>query len=200
MALLKTNGTSYDCTFVFRLPHLLNFPWKRNHGQYLLCFVVGRLHSYLWGLLPGIGEMYRKNTNENRYNDVTNDADAYIVAFIQEKWYCTPDSKVHGDNIWPTWVLSAPDGPHVGPIDLAIRDSYLMKLTSLTNLLFHSSVPHRISVLTESLTTSPLLYACIDSDPAVTKDIIDSYTVIATERCTTNQNFMGKDWSVLTYL
>ena len=34
-----------------------------------------------------------------------------------------PDSKVHGANIGPTWVLSAPDGPHVGPMNLAIRDS-----------------------------------------------------------------------------
>ena len=32
-----------------------------------------------------------------------------------------PDSKVHGANIGPTWVLSAPDGPHVGPMNLAIR-------------------------------------------------------------------------------
>ena len=26
-----------------------------------------------------------------------------------------PDSKVHGGNMGPTWVLSAPAGPHVGP-------------------------------------------------------------------------------------
>ena len=32
-----------------------------------------------------------------------------------------PDSKVHGANIRPTWVLSAPDGPHVCPMNLAIR-------------------------------------------------------------------------------
>ena len=32
-----------------------------------------------------------------------------------------PDSKVHGANTGPTWVLSAPDGPHVGPMNLAIR-------------------------------------------------------------------------------
>ena len=32
-----------------------------------------------------------------------------------------PDSKVHGANMGPTWVLSAPDGPHVGPMHLAIR-------------------------------------------------------------------------------
>ena len=32
-----------------------------------------------------------------------------------------PDSKVHGANVGPTWVLSAPDGLHVGPMNLAIR-------------------------------------------------------------------------------
>ena len=34
---------------------------------------------------------------------------------------CTaPDSKDHGANMGPTWVLSAPGGPHVGPMNLAI--------------------------------------------------------------------------------
>ena len=32
-----------------------------------------------------------------------------------------PDNKVHGANMGPTWVLSAPDGPHVGPMNLVIR-------------------------------------------------------------------------------
>ena len=32
-----------------------------------------------------------------------------------------PDSKVHGVNIGPNWVLSGPDVPHVGPMNLAIR-------------------------------------------------------------------------------
>ena len=34
------------------------------------------------------------------------------------------DSKVHGANMGPVWVLSAPDGPHVGPMSLAIRDTH----------------------------------------------------------------------------
>ena len=33
-----------------------------------------------------------------------------------------PDSKVHGANMGPTWVLSAPDGSHCGPKNLAIRE------------------------------------------------------------------------------
>ena len=32
-----------------------------------------------------------------------------------------PDSKAHGTNMGPTWVLSAPDGPHVGAMNLSIR-------------------------------------------------------------------------------
>ena len=31
-----------------------------------------------------------------------------------------PDNKVHGANMGPTWVLSAPDGSHVIPMNLAI--------------------------------------------------------------------------------
>ena len=31
------------------------------------------------------------------------------------------DSKVHGANMGTTWVLSAPDGPRIGPMNLAIR-------------------------------------------------------------------------------
>ena len=33
-----------------------------------------------------------------------------------------PDSKVHGANMGPIWVLSAPGGPHVGPMNYAIWD------------------------------------------------------------------------------
>ena len=36
-----------------------------------------------------------------------------------------PDSKVHVTNMGPTWVLSVPDRPHVGPMNLAIRDGIL---------------------------------------------------------------------------
>ena len=44
---------------------------------------------------------------------------------------CTPQvhsqktaqiAKFHGANMGPTWVLSAPDGPYVGPMNLAIRE------------------------------------------------------------------------------
>ena len=37
-----------------------------------------------------------------------------------------PDSKIHGVNMGPTWVLWAPDGPHVDPMNLAIREVNLL--------------------------------------------------------------------------
>ena len=63
----------------------------------------------------------------------------YIFGFVQECCYsspntlallqpcvkpliCNPDSQVPGANMGSTWVLSAPDGPHVGPRNLVIRD------------------------------------------------------------------------------
>ena len=43
----------------------------------------------------------------------------------------TPDSKVRGANMGPTWVLSAPAGPHVGSKNLAIRDVIVVKSLQL---------------------------------------------------------------------
>ena len=33
-----------------------------------------------------------------------------------------PESKIHGDNMGPTWVLLAPGGSHIGPMNLAMLD------------------------------------------------------------------------------
>ena len=47
----------------------------------------------------------------------------YIMRYWVNPVYC-PGGKVHGANMGPTWVLSAPDGPHVGNMNLAIRVVY----------------------------------------------------------------------------
>ena len=44
-----------------------------------------------------------------------------------------PDSKVDGANMEHTWVLSAPDGPHVGPMNLAIRVPQMAALFATKN-------------------------------------------------------------------
>ena len=40
--------------------------------------------------------------------------------------YGTPDNEVHVANVGPTWILSAPDVPHIGPMNLAIRDMFVV--------------------------------------------------------------------------
>ena len=44
-----------------------------------------------------------------------------MITFSTNNQCNYPDSKVHGANMGPIWVLSAPDDPHVGPVNLAIR-------------------------------------------------------------------------------
>ena len=59
---------------------------------------------------------------------------AYVYQNAQLSIYHSiPENKVHGANIGPNWVLSAQDGPHVGPMNLAIRDR---KWKGTTNSVF----------------------------------------------------------------
>ena len=58
----------------------------------------------------------------------------YDIALLQT-FQPIPDSKVHGTNMGPTWVLSAPGGNHVGPMNLAIRDGNNMCWMSYMTLI-----------------------------------------------------------------
>ena len=53
-------------------------------------------------------------------------------------WVITSDSKVYRANMGPTWVLSAPDGPHVCPMKLAIMgtESQIKKLECVSSSSF----------------------------------------------------------------
>ena len=39
----------------------------------------------------------------------------YLHHHLHLHLHPSPDNKIHGTNMGPTWVLSASDGPHVGP-------------------------------------------------------------------------------------
>ena len=67
-----------------------------------------------------------------------------------------PDSKVHGAYMGPSWVLSAPNGPHVCPSNLAIRVSmdYITKIKPYTSCVW-------ISPACDSLVSKrPRIYTC----------------------------------------
>ena len=68
-----------------------------------------------------------------------------------------PYSKVHEANLGPTWVLSAPDGPHVCPINLAIRVTILTQnwCSPLIHMVSHKW--HKCSPLIDSHKTFEFL-------------------------------------------
>ena len=73
----------------------------------------------------------------------------------QSSWYkiwyknMDPDTKDHGANMRPICVLSAPDGPHVGPMNLAIREVTSQYTGCLTFEIYcrHGTLPCGSSVL-----------------------------------------------------
>ena len=60
-----------------------------------------RQHRFNWGVVPNKHKVTKCN--------------------IVDRMCIYPDSKVSGANMGPTWELPAPDGPHVDPMNLAIR-------------------------------------------------------------------------------
>ena len=64
-----------------------------------------------------------------------------------------PDCKVLGANMGPTWGLSAPDGPHVGPTNLAIRGlssfNYLFNAVQLINAMRYWPVSAMLTTLNQ---------------------------------------------------
>ena len=56
----------------------------------------------------------------------------YLV-ILNPRFY-GPDSRGHGTDIGPTWVLSAPGWPHVGPMNLAIRRDNCVDTLGVDNL------------------------------------------------------------------
>ena len=62
--------------------------------------------------------------SEPRFVSNTRPGSSFAAIFIWlEIIQSVPDNKVHGANMGPIWVLSAPDVPHVGPMKLVIKGS-----------------------------------------------------------------------------
>ena len=86
------------CSVVFKLQHLVH--WV----------------PFVFRLVPPL-PLPRLNINKWFIQDIS-----YVPRFLHKLLQSIPDSKVHGAHLGPTWVLSVPGGPPVGPMNLAIRD------------------------------------------------------------------------------
>ena len=92
-----------------------------------------------------------------------------------------PDSKVHGANMGPIWALSAPDGPHVGLMKLAIRVStFVCTVNVITNDLL-------VDKLTMKLKEKAFLFSFFAVCVFVSKQVI-WWHVIISPLCISRQN------------
>ena len=63
------------------------------------------------------------NSEPHFFSNTRPDSSFAAIFIWLEIIQSVPDSKFRGANMELIWVLSAPDGPHVGPMKLAIRGS-----------------------------------------------------------------------------
>ena len=114
----------------------------RGYSMMSISFSSNMIHSFktIWFGL----HIYLDSNDHNTITSISSVECSiwYLIIWCRCRWFChplcrmpimifatlwpvcfisDPDSKVHGANMGPTWVLSAPDGPHVGPMNLAIR-------------------------------------------------------------------------------
>ena len=78
-------------------------------------------HYWLFLKISLAREYLGKNLSKSRKNGQTIKKSSLCMYWTMSS-EVNPDSKVHGANMGPNWVLSAPDRPHVGPMNLAIRE------------------------------------------------------------------------------
>ena len=102
-------------------------------------------------------------------------------------WY-NPDSKVHGANVGPTWVMSAPDGPHGGPVNLAIR-----KRTS--QILFYVKKTHNGQINDESFRKTPTPGPTLASPVRLPQTVLHSTLLVHT---LTHLAMLGRIHAALT--
>ena len=117
--------------------------WGDPHGCsiHTLQFIPQLDHVMITGIFPVYGLFFREIHRWSVDSYKKTSMQSLVIFFVvipkklsNRKSYCRwfqtscrscdviPDNKVHGYNMGPTWVLSTPDGPHVGPMNLAIRD------------------------------------------------------------------------------
>ena len=75
-------------------------------------------------------------------------------------------SKVNGANMGPTWVLSAPDGPHVGPMNLAIQEGSLVVeyIPRIMYMVLCSLQWHHNGTMASQITSLMIVYSAVYSD------------------------------------
>ena len=102
-----------------------------------------------------------------------------------------PDSKVNGATMGPTCVLSPPDGPHVGPMNLAIRESILFTDRQYDN--YKGTTKTKLEKKTPHICPPSVRYGA-----SVTFAVEHPYDMNEYWVPRTPDNFTGESWLYLT--
>ena len=100
--------------------------WRINHKKHKKTHITA--YKYGFSINDRMLRLAEYHVNGNIFYIYFIESEAYgayLQWFVTLKVACkqtTPDSKVHGANMGLAWVMSAPDGPHVVTMNLAIRD------------------------------------------------------------------------------
>ena len=107
-------------------PQWVNSQWWRKDDCSALVSLLGE--KRVWGHIYSSDDVQCRCGLENKSSPQQL---TLIVWGLYYFWQIDPDSKVHGANMGPTWVLSAPDGPHISPMNFAIRLVNIMPVEAL---------------------------------------------------------------------
>ena len=81
---------------------------------YIVAYIYICMFSIIYWQWFGVGSWNPSSWRKTK--------DSFTIQDCWWHWQHKTTQVVHGANMGPTWVLSAHDGPHVGPMNLATRD------------------------------------------------------------------------------
>ena len=90
-------------------------------------YIIGKANNFkTHDIDEGVSSLERRHMDDCLFKQPVQ---IYIKVNMTLRITAHPDSKVHGTNMGPAWVVSAPDRPHVGPMNNAIWDPLLREST-----------------------------------------------------------------------
>ena len=119
---------AYGSRFV--VPH-----WSLVHAHFRQIFMLFHCPSTSKVTLKKMGKCISWNYRKHQCNH------NQCIGVIFHGIHCiVPDSKVHVANVGSTWVLSAPGGPHVGPMNIAIWDVVYLLFCSYSLCIYSAPI------------------------------------------------------------
>ena len=140
-----------------------------------------------WILLMIIQYCIRYWLGVVRQQEITlSEFDPDLGHYAASRIYIYPGNKVHGANMGPTWVMSVPDGPHVGPMNFAIRVALTPKTIISRWKLLKVWWRHQMKIF------SALLALCVGNAPVTDRPVTRSFDVFFDLRL--NKRLSKQSW------